>query len=160
MSGLETWGDTHTNVFRETIQPTCNHDGADVGLRQLLNDGSGLWLQTVLHHQQAQKRQVTLHLFPVITFISSGHTPFVLCNYIHIQRSHSTCSLQLHSYPVVTLYLFSVIICTWNRHTPLLPFKYIHTQQSYSTCSLQLYLHEVVILQVLPVIICTNNCHT
>ena len=41
---------------------TCDHDGPDVGSVQGVYHRGGLRLQLVLHHQQAQEVQVTLHL--------------------------------------------------------------------------------------------------
>lgn len=41
---------------------TCDHDSSDVSLQELVNDRSGLWLQSVLEHQEPQEGQVPLHL--------------------------------------------------------------------------------------------------
>ena len=47
-----------------SITPTGDHDGLDGGVGELAYDGRGFRLQLVLHHQQSQKREVTLHLLP------------------------------------------------------------------------------------------------
>ena len=42
-------------------QLTSDHDGAESSRGEGGDDRSGLWLQTILHHNQTHKHQVTLH---------------------------------------------------------------------------------------------------
>ena len=42
-------------------QLTGDHDGTESSRGEGGDDRSGLWLQTILHHNQTHKHQVTLH---------------------------------------------------------------------------------------------------